>query len=60
MSLKPDWLPNWLYAQTYDNNIIGVVIPFPGGYPTPIYKAFMSLACFALLWALRNHRNKTV
>lgn len=59
MSLKPNWLPDWLWAQTYDNNIFGIIIPSPGVYPTPIYESLMSLMCFALLWKLRNHRNKT-
>ena len=29
MALKPDWLPTWLWAQTYDNNIFGEVIAAP-------------------------------
>lgn len=55
MALKPDWLPTWLWAQTYDNNIYGVVIAAPGVYPTPVYETLMALACFALLWGLRRH-----
>jgi phosphatidylglycerol:prolipoprotein diacylglycerol transferase len=55
MALKPAWLPAWLWAQTYENNIFGVVIPTPGVYPTPIYETLMALACFALLWAIRRH-----
>ena len=51
----PAWLPHWLWAQTYDGNIAGVVIPPPGVYPTPIYETLMSLAAFALLWRLRKH-----
>lgn len=54
MTLKPDWLPNWLWAQTYDGNIIGVVIPSPGVYPTPIYEAAAAFALFGVLWALRS------
>lgn len=52
---QPSWLPHWLWAQTYDGNIAGVVIPPPGVYPTPIYETLMSLAGFALLWMLRKH-----
>src|SRR5580698_8527983 len=37
MALKPSWLPDWLWAQTYDGNIAGVMISPPGVYPTPIY-----------------------
>jgi phosphatidylglycerol:prolipoprotein diacylglycerol transferase len=55
MALKPAWLPTWLWAQTYDNNIFGEVIAAPGVYPTPIYEALMALACFALLWTIRKH-----
>ncbi|MES2162685.1 MAG: prolipoprotein diacylglyceryl transferase family protein [Pseudomonadota bacterium] len=55
MALKPDWLPTWLWAQTYDNNIYGELIALPGVYPTPIYETAMALLCFALLWALRKH-----
>ncbi|PRC90759.1 prolipoprotein diacylglyceryl transferase [Solimicrobium silvestre] len=55
MALKPTWLPSWFWAQTYDNNIYGAVIPAPGVYPTSIYETVMALACFGLLWALRKH-----
>ena len=54
MTLKPDWLPTWLWAQTYDNNIFGEVIALPGVYPTPIYETMMGLMCFAILWTLRK------
>ncbi|MDQ1922376.1 prolipoprotein diacylglyceryl transferase [Massilia pseudoviolaceinigra] len=55
MALKPDWLPTWFWAQTYDNNIFGEVLAAPGVYPTSVYETVMALACFALLWALRRH-----
>ncbi|WP_338758843.1 prolipoprotein diacylglyceryl transferase [Massilia sp. METH4] len=55
MALKPDWLPTWLWAQTYENNIVGEVIPLPGVYPTPLYEAAMCFAGFGVLWALRRH-----
>lgn len=55
MALKPDWLPTWFWAQTYDNNIYGEVIALPGVYPTPIYESLMAIACFGVLWALRKH-----
>lgn len=55
MALKPVWLPGWLWAQTYDHNIAGVIIPMPGVYPTPIYESLMASACFVLLWAVRKH-----
>lgn len=55
LALKPDWLPTWLWAQTYDNNIYGELIALPGVYPTPMYETAMALLCFAVLWALRKH-----
>ncbi|GAB3377780.1 prolipoprotein diacylglyceryl transferase [Massilia agri] len=59
MALKPDWLPTWFWAQTYENNIYGEVIAAPGVYPTPIYESVIALACFGLLWALRRHPFRT-
>ena len=55
MALKPSWLPTWLWAQTYDNNIYGELIAAPGVYPTPVYESLMALGCFAVLWAMRRH-----
>jgi len=55
LALKPGWLPTWLWAQTYDNNIIGVTIASPGVYPTPIYETLMGLVFFGILWGLRKH-----
>jgi phosphatidylglycerol:prolipoprotein diacylglycerol transferase len=59
MASKPGWLPVWMWAQTYENNIVGAAIPAPGVYPTPMYETVMALACFVLLWALRKHPFKT-
>lgn len=56
LALKPDWLPLWVWAQTYDNNIVGAIIAAPGVYPTPMYEVLMSLVCFALLWVFRKNR----
>lgn len=55
MALKPGWLPAWLWAQTYDHNIAGIVLSPPGVYPTPIYETLMCLALFGVLWAVRKH-----
>jgi phosphatidylglycerol:prolipoprotein diacylglycerol transferase len=55
LALKPHWLPHWLWAQTYDNNIVGEVITPPGVYPTPLYEIAMGLILFGLLWAVRKH-----
>ncbi|WP_229210280.1 prolipoprotein diacylglyceryl transferase [Duganella sp. CF517] len=59
MALKPDWLPAWFWAQTYDNNIFGEVIAAPGVYPAPIYETAMATVCFLMLWALRRHPFRT-
>jgi phosphatidylglycerol:prolipoprotein diacylglycerol transferase len=53
-SPAPAWLPDWLWAQTYDGNIAGAVIPPPGVYPTPIYETLMSLVAFGILWKVRK------
>jgi phosphatidylglycerol---prolipoprotein diacylglyceryl transferase len=58
MTLKPNWLPEWLWAQTYDGNIAGVIIAPPGVYPTPIYEIGMALAIALGLWTLRFHKHR--
>jgi phosphatidylglycerol:prolipoprotein diacylglycerol transferase len=58
MAAKPSWLPTWAWAQTYDGNIAGVLIPSPGVYPAPLYEVVMGLAAFALLWKLRKHSHR--
>lgn len=55
MALKPDWLPTWLWAQTYDHNILGVTIAAPGVYPTSIYETLMAFVLAGVLWAARKH-----
>jgi phosphatidylglycerol:prolipoprotein diacylglycerol transferase len=55
MALKPQWLPAWWWAQTYEHNLLGVQIAPPGVYPTPVYESLMALAAFAVLWSLRKH-----
>jgi phosphatidylglycerol---prolipoprotein diacylglyceryl transferase len=59
MALKPTWLPEWLWAQTYDGNIAGVIILAPGVYPTPLYEVAMALALALVLWALRFHQQRS-
>jgi phosphatidylglycerol:prolipoprotein diacylglycerol transferase len=58
LAAKPDWLPQWFWAQTYTNNIAGVVIDPPGVYPTPIYEFAMSMVAFGVLWGLRKHTHR--
>ncbi len=54
MELKPEWLPDWLWAQTYTNNVVKIEIPEPGVYPTPLYEAVIAAIIFAILWQLRK------
>ncbi len=54
MALKPDWLPDWFWAQTYENNIAGVLIQSPGVYPTPLYEILMATCIFIFLWSIRK------
>lgn len=49
LALKPEWLPTWLWAQTYHGNIVGEVISAPGVYPTPIYETVAALLMFSIL-----------
>jgi phosphatidylglycerol:prolipoprotein diacylglycerol transferase len=58
MALKPTWLPDGFWAQTYDGNIVGVAIPEPGVYPTPIYEALAAFALFGVLWVLRSRAQR--
>jgi phosphatidylglycerol:prolipoprotein diacylglycerol transferase len=58
INCKPGWLPEWLWAQTYDGNIAGVIITPPGVYPTPIYEIGMALAIACVLWTLRFHKHR--
>jgi phosphatidylglycerol:prolipoprotein diacylglycerol transferase len=57
-ALKPAWLPHWLWAQTYDGNILGVTIPAPGVYPTPLYEFLAALCVFVVLRAFRSPRHR--
>jgi phosphatidylglycerol---prolipoprotein diacylglyceryl transferase len=55
-ALKPEWLPTWLWAQTYDGNILGVTIAPPGVYPTPLYETAAAFLLFSALrwWTIRT------
>jgi phosphatidylglycerol:prolipoprotein diacylglycerol transferase len=55
MSLKPEGLPTWLWAETYPNDILGAEIVPPGVYPTSIYEFVAAALIFGLLWAVRKH-----
>jgi phosphatidylglycerol:prolipoprotein diacylglycerol transferase len=67
MNPKPfSWLPDWLWAYTYPNNvanegtqIAGCVgkfcneLPLPV-YPTPIYEVIVCFILFLILWKIRD------
>jgi phosphatidylglycerol:prolipoprotein diacylglycerol transferase len=65
---KPiSWLPDWLWAYTYPNNVAmeGVAIPGCEGrfcnvlplpvYPTPLYEVIVCFILFLILWRLRPY-----
>lgn len=56
---KPGFIPDWLWSETYPNNILGVTLPESGVYPTSIYEFLMAAALFAVLWSLRRHPFRT-
>lgn len=64
---KPvSWLPDWLWAYTYPNNVANEGIPIPGCvgkfchelanpvYPTPIYEVIVCFILFLILWKVRT------
>jgi len=52
---RPSWIPNWLWGETYPNNILERTLPETGVYPTSLYEFGMCLVLFGILWALRTH-----
>ncbi|MDA0379131.1 MAG: prolipoprotein diacylglyceryl transferase [Bacteroidetes bacterium] len=59
MAAKPDWLPMWLWAETYPNNILGIDLSMTPVYPTPLYEFGAALLIFGLLWSFRKHAHAT-
>ncbi len=70
LQAKPfSWLPDWLWAYTYPNNVANEGVPIPDCvgrfcqvlpepvYPTPIYEVIVAFLLFLILWNLR-HRIK--
>lgn len=64
---KPfSWLPDWMWAYNYPNNVNEAGVPIPGCvgkycnelnppvYPTPLYEIVVCLLLFALLWSVRK------
>jgi len=60
------WLPDWLWAYTYPNNVAMEGIPILGCsgrfcsvlplpvYPTPIYEVIVCFILFLILWRIRK------
>lgn len=60
------WLPDWMWAYNYPNNVNEAGVPIPGCvgkycnelsppvYPTPLYEIVVSLILFVILWSLRK------
>ena len=66
-SPKPfSWLPDWMWAYNYPNNVNEAGVPIPGCvgkycnelnppvYPTPFYEIIVCLLLFWLIWSLRK------
>lgn len=52
---KPAFIPDWLWGETYPNNILGLTLPESGVYPTSVYEFLMASLLFGVLWSLRKH-----
>lgn len=65
---KPfSWLPDWMWAYTYPNNVAQEGLPMANCvgrfcfelpqpvYPTPLYEVFMALVLFGILWSIRKY-----
>ncbi len=57
IAAKPGFLPDWLWAESYTNNILGIDLSAAPVYPTSIYEFVAASLLFALLWKLRGHRH---
>jgi phosphatidylglycerol---prolipoprotein diacylglyceryl transferase len=64
---KPfSWLPDWMWAYKYPNNVNEADTPIPGcigkychelkdaAYPTPFYETVVCLILFLILWSFRK------
>ena len=63
------WLPDWLWAYTYPNNVANEGNPIAGCvgkycnelaqpvYPTPIYEVILAFIIFLILWKIRKKIN---
>lgn len=66
---NPGWLPDWLWAYTYPNNVAQICDPETGYgcaegirpvlsspvWPTSMYEAMLGVLLFVVLWNMRKH-----
>lgn len=58
---KPGWIPDFLWSETFPQNILGRDLlaecgpGFDGVYPTMLYELGMAAALAGVLWAFRKH-----
>lgn len=52
---KPSFLPAWLWAESYPNNILNEILPGDGVYPTSLYEFAMAAVLFTGIWLMRRH-----
>jgi len=57
LASQPGWIPDWLWAETYSNNILGIDLSAAPVYPTPIYETLAAVVLFSILFSLRNHHH---
>jgi len=57
IAAKPDWLPMWLWAETYPNNIMNIDLSAAAVYPTPIYEFIAAAILFGVLYRFRDHKH---
>lgn len=55
LAAKPGWVPNFLWAETYPNNILGIDLSSAPVYPTPIYELLLASLLFFFLWKMKDH-----
>jgi prolipoprotein diacylglyceryl transferase len=68
---KPfSWLPDWAWAYTYPNNVLGEGVQIPNcvgnycaqlavpAYPAPFYEVVASFILFLILWSIRKRIKK--
>ena len=55
LAAQPGWIPDWLWAETYPNNILGLDLSAHPVYPTPLYEFAAAALLFGVLMAFRNH-----